>query len=401
MGILTKGMIGKEDLEIQYNTNAAETVNRSGSTGGSVPITKIPDIWNGLGKINVKSAIIDGIDYTAHHTTHENGGGDQMKLDDLATPDNNTDLDATTVQHGLCPKLGGGTTNFLRADGTWEAPVIPPIVSNIMSYGKTVFGDGTDGDLVVSTDTTLGAGSGGILVKNYNDLTIDAGQYLQGNASDKVLVLLVAGTLTINGTIKMNGRGGAGGAAHASDAFGGGAGAFGGGGGGGAAGGGGGGYGSAGSKGSGSQLGGGGEFAGSNGFQHFGVGGNGTVVTAGTNLLSTLNTALPFEIARYLYGGGGGGGSGVTSGSGGAGGGVIWIEAENIVWGASGVVSCNGVNGSNGTFGAGGGGAGGFVQIIYKTKTGTATIQTTAGAGGTGTAGAAGATGCSVQVQVE
>jgi len=43
------------------------------------------------------------------------------KLDDFATPDDNTDLDATTSVHGLLPKLGGGTTNFLRADGTWAA----------------------------------------------------------------------------------------------------------------------------------------------------------------------------------------------------------------------------------------------------------------------------------------
>lgn len=44
------------------------------------------------------------------------------KLDDFATPDDNTDLDATTSRHGLLPKLGGGTSNFLRADGTWAAP---------------------------------------------------------------------------------------------------------------------------------------------------------------------------------------------------------------------------------------------------------------------------------------
>lgn len=45
-----------------------------------------------------------------------------IKLDDLAATDDNTDLDASTVKHGLLLKLGGGTTNFLRADGTWSAP---------------------------------------------------------------------------------------------------------------------------------------------------------------------------------------------------------------------------------------------------------------------------------------
>ena len=57
-----------------------------------------------------------------HATQHQSGGSDSIKLDDLATPDDNTDLNATTGRHGLLPKLGGGTTNFLRADGSWASP---------------------------------------------------------------------------------------------------------------------------------------------------------------------------------------------------------------------------------------------------------------------------------------
>ncbi len=45
-----------------------------------------------------------------------------VKLDDFTTPDDNADLNATTSKHGLLLKLGGGTTNFLRADGAWAAP---------------------------------------------------------------------------------------------------------------------------------------------------------------------------------------------------------------------------------------------------------------------------------------
>ena len=43
------------------------------------------------------------------------------KLDDLATPDDNTDLDSSTSEHGLLRKLDNSTTNFLRGDGTWAA----------------------------------------------------------------------------------------------------------------------------------------------------------------------------------------------------------------------------------------------------------------------------------------
>ena len=57
-----------------------------------------------------------------HSARHESGGGDAIKLDDFAAPDDNTDLNASTDKHGLLPKLGGGTTNYLRADGTWAAP---------------------------------------------------------------------------------------------------------------------------------------------------------------------------------------------------------------------------------------------------------------------------------------
>jgi len=61
----------------------------------------------------------------SHHSTHEFAGSDAIKLDALDTPDDTTTLDATTSRHGLLPKLGGGTTNFLRADGTWVAPPTP------------------------------------------------------------------------------------------------------------------------------------------------------------------------------------------------------------------------------------------------------------------------------------
>lgn len=59
---------------------------------------------------------------SAHHTSHELGGTDAIKLDDLAAPDDNTDLNASTSAHGLMQKYPGGTTTFLRADGSFAAP---------------------------------------------------------------------------------------------------------------------------------------------------------------------------------------------------------------------------------------------------------------------------------------
>jgi len=50
------------------------------------------------------------------------GAGSQIKLDDLAATDDNTDLNASITAHGLLPKLANNTTTFLRGDGSWAAP---------------------------------------------------------------------------------------------------------------------------------------------------------------------------------------------------------------------------------------------------------------------------------------
>jgi hypothetical protein len=41
---------------------------------------------------------------SSHAASHQSGGGDAIKLDDLAAPDDNTDLDASGSAHGLMPK---------------------------------------------------------------------------------------------------------------------------------------------------------------------------------------------------------------------------------------------------------------------------------------------------------
>lgn len=45
-----------------------------------------------------------------------------IKLDNLGTPDDNTDLNASTSRHGLLRKLSGNTNEYLAGDGTWAVP---------------------------------------------------------------------------------------------------------------------------------------------------------------------------------------------------------------------------------------------------------------------------------------
>lgn len=44
------------------------------------------------------------------------------KLDDLATPDDNTDLNASTLRHGLMRKLSGSALEFLNGAGAFTVP---------------------------------------------------------------------------------------------------------------------------------------------------------------------------------------------------------------------------------------------------------------------------------------
>jgi hypothetical protein len=69
-----------------------------------------------------------------HATRHQAGGADPIKLDDLAAPDDNVDLNASLTAHGLMQKYPGGTANFLRADGTFAAP---PAGAGSLTSGTT------------------------------------------------------------------------------------------------------------------------------------------------------------------------------------------------------------------------------------------------------------------------
>ena len=124
------------DVEAAITANTAKVSNatHTGDVTGSTTLTITPGIIdntdiNASANIALSKLAVDPLARANHtgtqlHTTISDfdTGVQQNKLDDLTAPDDNTDLDSTTSQHGLLPKLGGGTTNFLRADGTWAAP---------------------------------------------------------------------------------------------------------------------------------------------------------------------------------------------------------------------------------------------------------------------------------------
>ncbi len=313
-----------------------------------------------------------------------------------------------------------------------------PISYSLQYVGLTNYfgGSGSDGNLTVGSDLNIAPN----IIKEYNNLTIDAGVTLSLNASGAML-LCVKGNLTVNGTISVTGKGGPGGIAVASGNSPGGAyAAFlgGGGGSGGSLAGQSSGSGGAGGVGntvvqatpsgdSGFSLG------GTGGLGYSSAGGDGRPGAAALSRYTSAGYRYPkiASIQMLLYGGGGGAGGYAqymstiyinTGGNGGKGGGAIIIEVfGNIIIGASGIIVANGENGGAGQIGpgnrqwmgsgGGGGGAGGNIFIVHKgTFTNAGTIQANAGSGGVGGdappsyvdggAGGAGAVGCTEVFQI-
>lgn len=296
-------------------------------------------------------------------------------------------------------------------------------------------------------------------VPNYTNVTVASGATLTANAWDGtkggVLALRVNGTLEVNGTVSMTGkgyRGHAGGKGLGGESFcgynsgsegaagscGGGAGGYGSGtyqdpysGGSGGAGGstGGAGGGGGGSNGSGPGGGGGG------GYGSFGIGGKGgrggegktggTGASGGTGI-SGKGGQAGFDFgweghtdqATPLGGGGGGGGTygdsnltklyfgsaggqggsstATANGIGGAGGGILVIYANNLT--LTGTIQSNGVNGANT---AGGAGAGGSLYIASNSQSAAASLITAAGGvGGGGSPSTGGAGGSGILVNI-
>jgi hypothetical protein len=141
-------------------TDASYGIFYSDSADVNKPKFKKPD-----------GTVIDLSSSGLHATTHKSGGTDPIKLDELAVPTDITTLNSTTSLHGLLPKLGGGTTNFLRADGTWSPPPGAGTGAPTSSKYVTIGADGT-----LSEERALTAGDGITILDGGANSTVTIGQ---------------------------------------------------------------------------------------------------------------------------------------------------------------------------------------------------------------------------------
>ena len=111
-----------------------------------------------------------------------------LKIDDFAAGDDNTDLDSSTSRHGLLLKLGGGTTNFLRADGTWNAP--SGGIASVQADGSPQLGANLD----VNGHDIVSASNGDIqITPNGTGKTILDGEVTGSRAFVSLLTDLIEG----------------------------------------------------------------------------------------------------------------------------------------------------------------------------------------------------------------
>lgn len=135
----------------QSTTGSAATLTTGRTIGMTGDVTWTSASFNGSGNVTGTSTIGNNVVSNAKLATVATGTikgrvtASTGNVEDLTGTQATTLLDVfTTSLKGLAPASGGGTTNFLRADGTWAAP----------SGGGGV-SDGDKGDITVSASGTV------------------------------------------------------------------------------------------------------------------------------------------------------------------------------------------------------------------------------------------------------
>lgn len=322
-----------------------------------------------------------------------------------------TAVDLTGLADGDGLVYDSGTSSFVVAD---VLPITPgtPADGDVLTYdsgtstygpaaptggGATspLFGDGFDGDVTISGDTTLTSDM------YYNNLTVNAAT----NLTTGGFRIFVKGTLTLNGTIRFNGvnatstvgasAGGSNQTLRTTES--GGAGDT-----------------AAGTAGTARSdcMGGAGGAGGTGSGGAGGAGGAATVPAANRGGVRAFGNPAMALIGRFFeaanaaailspfagLGGGGGGGDGTAGGGGGGGGGFVFVAARLLA--GTGTIEAKGGNGfaaAAGNRGGGGGGGGGVITLITSSTSNPYTLNVDGGTGGagagTGTAGSNGSAG--------
>lgn len=151
--------------EVQTLATLKTDLGLSGTNTGDQTITLTSDV-TGSGTGSFATTIAAGAvtlakmaNLAANSIIGNNTGGSATPLA-LSGTQVTAMLDAfTSVAKGLAPASGGGTTNFLRADGTWAAPSGTGTIGGSISSGQVAYGSGAN-TIQGSSTLTYGATTG-------------------------------------------------------------------------------------------------------------------------------------------------------------------------------------------------------------------------------------------------
>ena len=185
--VKTSGGTGALSIDTNTYLTANQTITLSGDISGSGTTA----ITTAIGSNKVTNSMLAQM---AAHTYKGNNTGSTANAADITSTQLTADLNQfTSSLQGLVPGSGGGTTNFLRADGTWTAPTI---FTTTVTAGENL----TTNDIVyLSTGAADGSRTAGQAYKldATNNLRINSIGIVQtGVSAAATATIITAGVVT-------------------------------------------------------------------------------------------------------------------------------------------------------------------------------------------------------------
>lgn len=140
---------------------------------------------------------------TAHATSHQAGGADSIKLDDLAATDDNTDLDASITAHGLLKKLSNVATEVFNGVGAFIAftlSMLPTQAQSTILGRAASAGTGVPSALTVTEIVTMVKGRTSISLAVGNEARLTHHKDVEVLATTNLNVADISANWPINGS---------------------------------------------------------------------------------------------------------------------------------------------------------------------------------------------------------